>query len=42
MIFAKHQLLAYCREKGIECVPFETFADVEAALKRLLTTGQTV
>ena len=42
LIFAKHQLLAYCREKGIECVPFETFADVEAALKRLLTTGQTV
>lgn len=42
LIFAKHQLLAYCREKGIECVPFETFGDIEAALKRLLTTGQTV
>jgi len=42
LIFAKHQLLAHCREKGIECVPFETFGDVEAALERLLTTGQAV
>ena len=28
LVFAKHQLLAYCREKGTECVPFETFADI--------------
>ena len=42
LVFAKHQLLAYCREKSIECVPFETFADVEAAMDRLITTGQAV
>jgi 2,3-diketo-5-methylthio-1-phosphopentane phosphatase len=42
LVFAKHQLLAYCREKGIECLPFETFAEIEAALKRLLGSGPTV
>lgn len=35
-IFAKHQLLAYCREKGIECRAFRTFKDVEEQLKPLL------
>ena len=33
VVFAKRQLLAYCREKGISCHPFETFHDVEAVLK---------
>jgi len=36
VVFAKRQLLAYCREKGITCHPFETFAEVETALKELL------
>ena len=36
VVFAKRQLLAYCREKGITCHPFETFAEVEMALKELL------
>lgn len=37
LVFAKRQLLSYCREKGIDCRPFETFADVEEALARRLT-----
>ncbi len=36
LVFAKRQLLAYCREKGIGCQAFETFADVQAALSREL------
>jgi hypothetical protein len=32
--FAKRQLLAYCLEKGIDCRPFKTFADIEAKLKK--------
>jgi len=36
VVFAKRQLLAYCREKGITCRPFETFAEVETALRELL------
>jgi 2-hydroxy-3-keto-5-methylthiopentenyl-1-phosphate phosphatase len=32
VVFAKKQLLAYCRERGIACLPFETFADIQAAL----------
>ena len=32
VIFAKRQLLAHCRQAGIGCHPFDTFADVEAAL----------
>lgn len=31
-IFARARLFAYCREKGIPCRLFETFADVESAL----------
>ncbi|MFB3922838.1 MAG: MtnX-like HAD-IB family phosphatase [Terriglobia bacterium] len=40
LVFAKHQLLAYCRDRDIECIPFETFADVQVSLKRLLATGE--
>jgi 2,3-diketo-5-methylthio-1-phosphopentane phosphatase len=32
-IFAKRQLLAYCREKGVPCSAFETFHDIAAALE---------
>jgi 2,3-diketo-5-methylthio-1-phosphopentane phosphatase len=35
VVFAKRQLLTYCREKGIACHPFETFADVELEFDRL-------
>jgi len=33
LIFAKRQLLAYCREKGISCRSFETFRDIAGALE---------
>jgi 2-hydroxy-3-keto-5-methylthiopentenyl-1-phosphate phosphatase len=33
LVFAKRQLLALCREKGISCHPFETFHDIEAVLE---------
>jgi len=36
IVFAKRQLLAYCRENGISCRPFETFADIERELEILL------
>ncbi len=36
LIFAKRQLLAYCREHGIACHPFETFAEVQAILDKFL------
>lgn len=39
LVFAKGQLLTYCRGKGIACEPFETFADVEAAVERLIEAG---
>ena len=32
LVFAKRQLLAFCREKSIACHPFETFRDIEAVL----------
>jgi 2-hydroxy-3-keto-5-methylthiopentenyl-1-phosphate phosphatase len=32
VVFAKRQLLAYCRERGIACTPFETFADIQARM----------
>jgi len=40
VVFAKKRLLDYCREKGIACVAFETFADIAAALTDLLGEGQ--
>jgi len=36
VVFAKRHLLAHCRDRGINCHPFETFADVQAALEKLL------
>jgi 2-hydroxy-3-keto-5-methylthiopentenyl-1-phosphate phosphatase len=36
LIFAKRQLLAYCGEHGVACRPFETFADVERALRMMV------
>jgi 2,3-diketo-5-methylthio-1-phosphopentane phosphatase len=36
VVFAKRQLLAYCQEHGKACQPFDTFAEVEQALVRLL------
>jgi len=32
VVFAKRALLAYCRDKNIACRPFESFADIQAAL----------
>jgi len=36
VVFAKRQLLAYCREHGKECRPFDTFADVQQAVSQLI------
>jgi 2,3-diketo-5-methylthio-1-phosphopentane phosphatase len=36
VVFAKSRLLTYCREHGIACRPYETFAEVEDGLARLL------
>ncbi len=36
IVFAKRHLLAYCRENGIACHPFETFKDVQVTLEKLL------
>jgi 2-hydroxy-3-keto-5-methylthiopentenyl-1-phosphate phosphatase len=35
MVFAKRQLLAYCRDRNIACHAYETFADVQAVLTPL-------
>jgi 2-hydroxy-3-keto-5-methylthiopentenyl-1-phosphate phosphatase len=34
VVFAKRQLLAHCRDNGIACLPFETFADIEEEIER--------
>jgi len=39
VVFAKHELLAYCRERGVACRPFETFGDVQKELAELLEAG---
>jgi len=36
VVFAKRHLLAYCRESGIACHPFETFKEVQVTLEKLL------
>jgi 2-hydroxy-3-keto-5-methylthiopentenyl-1-phosphate phosphatase len=42
IVFAKRQLLVYCRERGIACRPFETFADIQASLVELLRESHPV
>lgn len=39
VVFAKHELLAYCREHGVACRPFETFSDVQKEVAGLLDAG---
>jgi 2-hydroxy-3-keto-5-methylthiopentenyl-1-phosphate phosphatase len=39
VVFAKNELLAYCRERGLACRPFETFGDVQKALAEFLEAG---
>jgi 2-hydroxy-3-keto-5-methylthiopentenyl-1-phosphate phosphatase len=39
VVFAKHELLAYCRGRGVACRPFETFGDVQKELAELLEAG---
>ena len=41
VVFAKRHLLAYCREHGITCHPFETFKDVQTTLEKLLAPAPT-
>lgn len=36
VVFAKRQLLAYCKEHGKACHPFDTFADVQRAVAAML------
>ncbi|HUU14349.1 MAG TPA: MtnX-like HAD-IB family phosphatase [Terriglobia bacterium] len=36
VVFAKGQLLTYCRQKDIACRPFDTFADVQGAMEKIL------
>ncbi len=36
IVFAKRQLLTFCRENDIACTPFETFAEIEAKLDPLV------
>ena len=42
VVFAKRQLLAYCREHDKACRPFDTFAEVEQAVARLLGREEAV
>ena len=39
VVFAKHELLAYCRERRMACRAFETFADVQKELAEMLEAG---
>ena len=39
IVFAKRQLLAYCRENDIACRPFETFAQIEFELAIMLDSN---
>lgn len=36
LVFAKHGLLEYCRSEAIACQPFESFADIQRSLERVL------
>ena len=39
VVFAKHELLAYCRKRGIPCRPFENFGEVQKELAEFLEAG---
>ncbi|HKT12784.1 MAG TPA: MtnX-like HAD-IB family phosphatase [Terriglobia bacterium] len=39
VVFAKHELLAYCRERSLACRPFESFADVQKEVAEMLEAG---
>ncbi len=39
VVFAKQELLAYCRERGLACRPFETFGEVQKELAELMEAG---
>jgi len=39
VVFAKHELLAYCRERGLACRAFETFGDVQKEVAEFLEEG---
>jgi 2-hydroxy-3-keto-5-methylthiopentenyl-1-phosphate phosphatase len=39
VVFAKHELLDYCRKRGLSCRAFETFGDVQKDMIELLETG---
>ncbi len=40
IVFAKNQLLDYCRNHDLACRPFETFADIQAALSDSATSRE--
>jgi 2-hydroxy-3-keto-5-methylthiopentenyl-1-phosphate phosphatase len=39
VVYAKHELLAYCRKRGLACRAFESFGDVQKDLVELLEPG---
>ncbi|HEX5413847.1 MAG TPA: MtnX-like HAD-IB family phosphatase [Terriglobia bacterium] len=39
VVFAKQELLAYCRKRGIACRAFENFGDVQKDLAEMLESG---
>jgi 2-hydroxy-3-keto-5-methylthiopentenyl-1-phosphate phosphatase len=39
VVFAKRQLLSYCREHDIICQPFETFAEVETQIEAMMQSS---
>jgi 2-hydroxy-3-keto-5-methylthiopentenyl-1-phosphate phosphatase len=41
IVFAKRQLLDYCRKRGLAHTPFETFAEVQAGIAKLLADEAT-
>jgi 2-hydroxy-3-keto-5-methylthiopentenyl-1-phosphate phosphatase len=39
VVFAKNELLAYCRKHGLACRPFESFGEVQKDLAEILEAG---
>lgn len=37
IVFAKNDLLTYCREKGLDCRPFQSFAEIRREVEKLLS-----